>query len=74
MERVGADLPYRCQRGTADVLLVDRQTAQQYACGQIPTTPDDAPQMATCQVRESDMQSGNWYVVYLVPAGQESKG
>ncbi|KAK0923740.1 hypothetical protein LTR91_006016 [Friedmanniomyces endolithicus] len=54
-----------CQNDTADIILVNDQTSDEYECSPLPTVPDDTRQMSTCPVSKSQMSSGNWSILTL---------
>ncbi|KAK1814195.1 hypothetical protein LTR12_011393 [Friedmanniomyces endolithicus] len=53
------------QNDTADIILVNDQTLDEYECSRLPTVPDDTRQMSTCPVLKSQMSSGNWSILTL---------
>ncbi|KAK0840127.1 hypothetical protein LTS02_015622 [Friedmanniomyces endolithicus] len=54
-----------CQNDTADIILVNEQTSDEYECSRLPTVPDDTRQMSTCPVLKGQMSSGNWSILTL---------
>ncbi|KAF2145684.1 uncharacterized protein K452DRAFT_315875 [Aplosporella prunicola CBS 121167] len=52
-----------CSGGYANILLVEPETNDTYICSQIPTTPDDVPQLSTCPILKSEMESGHWLLL-----------
>lgn len=53
-----------CNQGVADVLLVN-PSDEEYLCSQIPTTPEDTPELSTCPILKSQMTSGDWIILVL---------
>ncbi|KAK0944686.1 hypothetical protein LTR29_003913 [Friedmanniomyces endolithicus] len=60
-----------CQNDTADIILVNDQTSDEYECSPLPAVPDDTRQMSTCPVLKSQMSSGNWSILTLGNNGNE---
>ena len=53
-----------CNTGLADILLVDPND-DEYLCDDIPTTPDDTPQLSNCPILKNQMTSGHWLLLIL---------
>jgi len=62
---------YRCSccdsgnNENASVLLVNRQTLDEYECSAVQPTPDDTPEISTCEIQKSEMSSGNWSLLVI---------
>lgn len=53
-----------CNPDVADVLLID-PSGEEYLCSQIPTTPEDTPELSTCPILKNQMQSGDWIIIVI---------
>ncbi|KAF2255605.1 hypothetical protein BU26DRAFT_443779 [Trematosphaeria pertusa] len=53
-----------CNNDVADVLFVD-PNGDEVLCSQIPTTPEDTPELSTCPILKSQMVSGDWIILIL---------
>ncbi|KAF2691054.1 hypothetical protein K458DRAFT_355509 [Lentithecium fluviatile CBS 122367] len=53
-----------CNEDTSEVLFVD-PAGDEYLCSQIPTLPDDTPQLSTCPILKSQMAPGD-YILLLI--------
>ncbi|KYG48493.1 hypothetical protein M433DRAFT_60989 [Acidomyces richmondensis BFW] len=54
-----------CNNESASVLLVNLQTLDEYECSAVHPTPDNTPEISTCEVQKSDMSSGNWSLLVI---------
>ena len=52
-----------CNNDTADILLVNESTRDQYDCGQVLTVPDGVPQTAICPILKSQFTSGTYLII-----------
>ena len=53
-----------CNNGVADVLLVHPNGDEDF-CTQVPTTPPDTPELSTCPILKSQMDSGEWIILVV---------
>ncbi|KAF2733176.1 hypothetical protein EJ04DRAFT_513384 [Polyplosphaeria fusca] len=53
-----------CNEDVADILLVDPNN-DEYLCSQIPTRPDNTPELSTCPIQKNQMMSGDWIILVL---------
>jgi hypothetical protein len=53
-----------CNTGLADVLFIDPNGDEMF-CSQLPTTPDDTPELSTCPILKSQMFTGKWILLFL---------
>jgi hypothetical protein len=54
-----------CNTGMADVLLVDIAGGNEFLCSQVPTVPEDTPELSTCPILKSQMTTGDWIIEVL---------
>lgn len=54
-----------CQNDYASLMLVNKDTSDQWDCGQVPTVPDNTPQLATCQVQKNQLVSGEYLIIAI---------
>lgn len=53
-----------CNNDTADILLSD-PNGDEYDCTDLPTLPDNTPEMTTCDIVKNQMFSGEWSLVLM---------
>jgi hypothetical protein len=51
-----------CNQGLSEVLFVD-PNGDEVLCSELPTTPDDTPQLSTCPLKKSQMFSGEYILL-----------
>jgi hypothetical protein len=61
-----------CNQDMADILLVDPND-DEYLCDDIPTTPEDVPQLSKCPILKNQMFSGHWLLLVLGNNGDEAQ-
>lgn len=54
-----------CNDDLASLMLVNKDTTDQYDCGQVPTVPNDTPQLATCQILKNQLVSGTYLIIAI---------
>ena len=53
-----------CNTDVADILLIDPGDVK-YLCDDVPTTPDETPQLSSCPIRKDQMYSGHWILLIM---------
>jgi len=51
-----------CNQDVADIMLV-LPSGDELICSQVPTTPDDTPEMSTCPIQKDEMVSGEYLIL-----------
>ncbi|GAB7362706.1 hypothetical protein MBLNU230_g3013t1 [Neophaeotheca triangularis] len=54
-----------CNDDTANVLLINADTGDEYECDDLRTVPDDTSMISTCPISKSDITSGNYILLLL---------
>lgn len=54
-----------CNDDLPSLMLVNKDTTDQYDCGQVPTVPNDTPQLATCQILKNQLVSGTYLIIVI---------
>lgn len=54
-----------CNNDTANVLLVNADTGDEYECDDLRTVPDDTSMISTCPIAKSELTSGNYILILL---------